>query len=132
MAKRLYILPELCTGCNRCVYVCSAVKENVFIPSKARIRVIGYSLKGRSVPVVCYQCDVPKCVEVCPVEALGKNSEGIVVVDSEKCVGCGECVSACPYGMIDVVGEIAVKCDLCGGDPTCVKECYPGALVYKE
>jgi Fe-S-cluster-containing dehydrogenase component len=55
-----------------------------------------------------------------------------VVVDAKKCDGCGECVPACPYGMIDQYASgKAYKCDLCGGDPACANECHYGALVFK-
>ena len=61
MQKILYAIPDLCTGCNRCVYVCSAVKEGKFIPSKSRIHINNFSFNGYSVPSVCFQC--PKHVQ---------------------------------------------------------------------
>ena len=55
------------------------------------------------------------------------------MVDAAKCDGCGDCVTACPYGMIERYGSgKAFKCDLCGGTPACVAECSYGALVFKE
>ncbi len=55
-----------------------------------------------------------------------------MVVDAGRCDGCGQCVEACPYGMIeqDSSGK-AFKCDLCGGSPACVAECEFGALLFK-
>jgi len=133
MENRLYAIPELCTGCNRCVYVCSAVKEGEFIPSKSRIHINNFSSRGYSVPSICFQCSKPDCLEACPEEAIDKNENGVVCVDQEKCNECGECVVACPYGMMEQDDEkLAFKCDYCGGDPACVKECEPGALVYLE
>jgi len=72
-------------------------------------------------------------MEACPVEAIFKNDRGVVVVDVSKCDGCGNCVDACPYGMIEQYGSgKAFKCDLCGGTPACVNECQYGALLFKE
>jgi len=133
MEKILYAIPELCTGCNRCAYVCSSTKEGIFIPSRSRIHINNFSFNGYSVPSICFQCEKPDCLKVCPEKAINKDGNGVVLIDREKCNGCGDCVNACPYGMIELDEEkFAYKCDYCGGDPACVKECYPGALVYKE
>ncbi len=133
MEKHLMVIPNRCTGCNRCVYVCSAVKEGMFMPSKARIHVNNFSHQGYSVPNVCFQCPKAACIEACPTGAIFKSDRGIVVVDAKKCDGCGECVDACPYGMIEQYASgKAYKCDLCGGNPVCATECHYGALVFKE
>ena len=133
MEKHLLAIPNRCTGCNRCVYVCSAVKEGMFMPSKARIRINNFPLQGYSVPSVCFQCPKPDCLEACPEEAIYKNERGVVVVNAAKCDGCGDCVTACPYGMIEQYSSgKAFKCDLCGGSPACVIECNFGALLFKE
>jgi Fe-S-cluster-containing dehydrogenase component len=131
MEKVLYAKPDLCTGCSRCVYVCSAVKEGKFIPSISRIHINNFSLFGYSVPSICFQCPKPDCLGACPEDAIYSNEDGVVLVDRNKCDGCGDCVAACPYGMItqDVEG-LAYKCDYCDGDPACVKECEPGAILY--
>lgn len=133
MEKHLLAIPNLCTGCNRCVYACSAVKEGVFMPSKARIKVSNFPLEGYSVPNICFQCPNAECLKACSEKAIFRNERGIVVVDAGQCTGCGECVTACPYGMIEQYASgKAYKCDLCGGSPACVAECHFGALVFKE
>jgi carbon-monoxide dehydrogenase iron sulfur subunit len=133
MEKHLLAIPNRCTGCNRCTYVCAAVKEGLFMPSKARMKINNFPLKGYSVPNICFQCPKPDCMEACPVEAIFKNDRGVVVVDVSKCDGCGNCIDACPYGMIEQYGSgKAFKCDLCGGTPACVNECRYGALLFKE
>lgn len=132
MDKFLLAIPDLCTGCNRCVYVCSAVKEGVFIPSKARIQISNFSLKGYSVPNVCFQCPNPDCLPACPTGAIHRNDQEVVRIDEKKCNGCGDCLTACPYGMIQQDAQgLAYKCDYCGADPACVKECYPKALLFQ-
>ena len=133
MEKYLMAFPDLCTGCNRCVYVCSGQKEGMFIPSLARIHNANFPIKGYSVPLVCFQCPKAECQTACQVGAISRNDLDVVVVDEEKCTGCGDCVQACPYGMIELNDRgLAFKCDYCGGDPACVRECEPGALVYGE
>ena len=73
-------------------------------------------------------------IGVCPTGALVEDEETrIVNLNTELCNGCGECVQACPFDAIwlDEKQGIARKCDLCGGDPTCVRYCAPGALVFE-
>ena len=132
MEKMLYAIPDLCTGCSRCVYVCSAVKEGAFYPAKARIHINNFSFNGYSVPSICFQCPKPDCLKACPEKAIYKDENEIVLVDRKKCDGCGDCVAACPYGMIEQDDQgLAYKCDYCDGDPACVKECFPRAIVYQ-
>ncbi|RTZ98156.1 MAG: 4Fe-4S dicluster domain-containing protein [Deltaproteobacteria bacterium] len=132
MEKHLLAIPNRCTGCNRCTYACSAAKEGMFMPSRARLSVNNFPQEGYSVPNICFQCPRPDCLTACPVEAIVKNERGVVVVESGKCTGCGDCVDACAYGMIEqYTSGIAYKCDLCGGDPACVGECHFGALVFR-
>jgi Fe-S-cluster-containing hydrogenase component 2 len=64
-------------------------------------------------------------MDICPEEALTKSAEtGAISVDEELCIRCESCVSACPFGAITIApDESIIVCDLCGGDPTCVKYC---------
>jgi Fe-S-cluster-containing dehydrogenase component len=50
-------------------------------------------------PIQCAHCAKPPCVEACPTGASNKRDDGIVLVDYAKCVGCGYCIEACPYGV---------------------------------
>jgi len=133
MKKELFADPDKCTGCNRCSYVCSAVKTGAFAPAQSRVKINNFPHQGFSAPSVCFQCPGAGCQKSCPVDAIYRDENDVVMVDSQKCTGCGECVAACPYGMIELdAGQTACKCDLCGGDPACVKECFPGAISFQE
>lgn len=133
MSKELFADPDKCSGCNRCSYVCSATKTGQFAPSSARIQINNFPHKGFAAPSICFHCPNAACQKSCPVDAISRNDDNLVLVDADKCTGCGECVNACPYGMIgqDANG-VAHKCDYCGGDPACVNECFPGALAFTE
>jgi tetrathionate reductase subunit B len=100
------------------------------------------------VPRLCMQCDNPPCVSVCPVSATYKSEDGVVLVDAERCIGCGYCLVACPYGaryMVPAGGEtptgtagVADKCTFCyhrithGREPACVQVCPVGARVFGD
>lgn len=133
MKKELFADPDKCTGCNRCSYVCSAMKTGAFAPASARIKINNFPHRGFSAPSLCFQCPGAPCHKACPSDAISRNVDDVVVVAAEKCTACGNCVAACPYGMIELAeAGVAAKCDHCGGDPACVKECFPGALVFAE
>ena len=85
-------------------------------------------------PIVCLQCETPLCKNACPNGAIVENEHGILYVDSNTCVGCLNCVTACIYGGIsmDPKTKKAIKCDHCGGEPKCVPACEYGAIVYQD
>jgi len=124
--------PEKCVGCAVCEYVCSLEKEKVFNPTKSRIRVVRlHPLINLS--VTCRLCEEAPCVASCPRDALEQSEEtGVILVDEEKCNGCGWCIEACDYGAITLHPETRVvfTCDLCDGEPKCVEWCPEEALDY--
>ena len=128
--------PEACTGCRICEMVCSLAHEKTGInPKRSMIRIIDFPEKGITIPTACHFCQNAPCIESCPEFALSQNAEtGVILVDEEKCTGCGLCVEACEFGAIFVHPEknIAVVCDLCGGEPKCVKYCIQKALVFSK
>jgi Fe-S-cluster-containing hydrogenase component 2 len=78
-------------------------------------------------PSLCHQCGNPFCLKVCPHGAIEKKDD-IVTIDREKCTGCKMCQKYCPYDAIVIKDKKAYKCELCGGDPQCVRVCSTGAI----
>ena len=84
--------------------------------------------------VSCRHCKEPLCVKACITGALQK-SDGVITIDSEKCVNCYTCILCCPYGAISPSdGGAVMKCELCvsTGTPACVAGCPNNAIVYEE
>ena len=133
MQKTFVIIPKNCTGCRTCELSCSMIKgsEGVFARSRINVHKVG---NERYMQMTCLQCVEAACVKVCPTEALVRNvPSGAIEVHEEKCIGCSLCEPACPFGHMhfDLADGIPIKCDLCGGDPTCAKFCPHGALEMK-
>ena len=138
---------DRCTGCQACVVACQA-ENNIPATEKGEadkgrsiswMELITFTeghyprVKVRMLPRPCLHCDHPPCVKVCPVGALSRNELDVVVVDKDTCTSCGDCVQACPYGMIDLGDDDqAYKCNYCDGDPACARECPRSALLYRE
>jgi len=126
---------DKCTGCRICELACSLYNEKECNPEKSRIRIVRSEEKGiiYTIPVLCQQCEKPLCMEMCPVEAIYRDSEtGAVTVNEDKCIGCRRCAYVCPFGaiLVDPSKQVAVKCTLCNGEPKCVEFCSKGALHY--
>ena len=87
----------------------------------------------------CMHCAEPGCLQACPSPgAIVKYSNGIVDFISENCIGCGYCITGCPFNVprISKVDNKAYKCSLCsdrvavGQAPACVKTCPTGAISF--
>jgi Fe-S-cluster-containing dehydrogenase component len=135
--RRLGLVIDLdtCVGCQACVVNCKEWNTGGFPaplsdqdpygsdPTGAWLnRVHGFEAgegeAGRTVhfPKSCLHCENAACVTVCPTGASYKRAEdGIVLVDEAKCIGCGLCAWACPYGARELDGASGVmkKCTLC-------------------
>ena len=123
---------DKCSGCRICEQICTFFHDQEFNPRRARIKVVQTIREGLSIPRTCNQCQ--ECIAVCPEEAIHWDDElGIIRVDDDKCSGCGICVDSCEQTAIfmDPVTGKANICDLCGGEPQCVKWCPDGVLHYQ-
>jgi len=98
------------------------------------MRVVRLDHVGISVPLFCLNCEEGFCQEICPTQAIQRDEKtGALVLQEEKCVRCRACTMVCPFSGLQVLPDRrVVKCDLCGGDPYCVKYCETGALKYVE
>jgi anaerobic carbon-monoxide dehydrogenase iron sulfur subunit len=134
VTKILTVNPDKCVYCRTCELVCSLENDGECNPKKARIRIVGFDEQGFWTPTICFQCREAYCVRACPSAAIKRNEEtGALVIDEDRCVGCRMCTMVCPFGQISLAKNLgrAVKCELCGGDPMCVKFCPTGALQFE-
>ena len=126
-----------CIGCRICEQWCSITHFNVLNPKKSRISVTRSHSVFNDYPVACHQCVDAPCIEACPdkVKALSRDEKtGAIKVDAEKCIACRLCLKTCPHGAIKVhpTEKYVLICELCGGDPQCVKHCPEQALLFLE
>jgi carbon-monoxide dehydrogenase iron sulfur subunit len=136
--KKICCDSALCSGCRTCEAVCSLFHEGKVSPELSRIRIAIWEYEGwRSEIYVCRQCQNAECLTACQLGAIYIDEQtGAKVIDEKKCVGCKVCTEACPCTPPRITFNeekaIPMKCDLCGGDPQCVKYCHEGALKFKE
>ena len=130
---------DRCWGCQACELACKQELELDVGPRPLRVidvgpRTIDTQLHKDSIPTFCQHCDEPACLAACPSDAIYREADGSVQIDSTLCSGCGACEPACPFGAIEIIaGDVAraVKCTLCftrrqeGGIPSCAQHC-PG------
>jgi carbon-monoxide dehydrogenase iron sulfur subunit len=120
-----------CTGCRRCEAACAFFHTGRINPELARLKVVHLYETGVDGPVVCQQCEERYCM-VCPEDALSLGARGEVVCSPTLCTLCGACEKACPIGAVTQFQGFVYICDLCGGDPKCVKACTEKALKFDE
>jgi len=157
---KLYDLSR-CTGCRGCQLACKQWNQ---LPAKQTINRGSYQnppdlqpntwmlirfqeisdgsggVKWLFRKDACMHCTDAACVKVCPSGALFHTKYGTVALDKSKCIGCKECISACPFDVprYDPETDTIAKCDLCysridnGMEPACVKACPTGALQFGD
>ena len=153
-----------CTGCMSCVIACK--QENLTRPNVWWARILELESKSPDrltyIRYACMHCDDPPCVDACSNSAILKRPDGLVLIDYEKCAGAGDCVKACPYGVIDInpdedyfpgdkvpFDEIfdahrthppgkSSTCTMCahridrGREPACVEGCPSKAMTFGD
>jgi anaerobic carbon-monoxide dehydrogenase iron sulfur subunit len=119
-----------CSGCSRCEVHCSFFHSGMVGRSGARIRVVKIEEIGIDYPVVCQHCRERYCTQ-CPEGAIQLGPLGQIIVSPTLCTACGTCEIMCPVGAIELFAEIPYACDLCGGDPRCVKACTLDAIRFE-
>jgi Fe-S-cluster-containing dehydrogenase component len=140
MGRTLFIDPGRCIGCQACVSACRECDSHRG-RSMIHLDYLGEGLDVSSMPTVCMHCEDPvaPCAQVCPAEAIQITPDGVVHdADKSRCIGCGNCVNACPMGVpkIDLEAKLQFKCNLCydrtshGLAPMCATVCPTGALFY--
>ncbi len=153
-----------CKNLRKCQEACDHMHD--VNPDQHWIKV--YSMKDAEYtapywePTTCMHCDEPPCVKVCPVDATFKRQDGIVLIDSDRCIGCRFCMAACPYSARvfnwsepEIPKEVAKqtyscetsvpqkkgtvgKCDFCpdmtrkGELPHCVSACPNGTIFFGD
>jgi Fe-S-cluster-containing dehydrogenase component len=133
-----YIDPSRCIGCQACVQACTECDTHKG-DSMIHLEYVDRSTSVQTVPVVCMHCEQPTCAEVCPADAIKRTGDGVVQsARKPRCIACGNCVVACPFGVPEVYIErqIMMKCDMCydrssvGKKPMCTTVCPSQALFY--
>jgi Fe-S-cluster-containing dehydrogenase component len=93
----------------------------------------------QTTPQICMHCEDPTCAQVCPADAIKQTPDGVVQSSLKpRCIGCQNCVLACPFGVPKYVVEYdqMMKCDMCydrtsaGKRPMCATVCPSEALYY--
>lgn len=138
----LWVDLEFCTGCNNCTTACKSENNTPVGTDWNRVIFVESgefpNTKFYQVPMPCMHCGRAPCIAACPVTAISKDgADGIVLIDSDKCIGCRYCIWACPFGApnYDPTKNVTSKCTLCahrtrdasgaitGLRPSCVTNC---------
>ena len=127
-----------CIGCQACVQACSECDTHRG-RSMIHLETIQRRDSVQTAPQVCMHCEDPICARVCPADAIKKTPDGVVQSSLKpRCIGCSNCVIACPFGVPKYFGEIdqMMKCDLCydrtstGRKPMCATVCPSQAITF--
>jgi Fe-S-cluster-containing dehydrogenase component len=138
--KNIFLDPSRCIGCRACEAACRECDTH----KGESMIMIDFVDRGSSVatqPTLCMHCEDPvaPCAQVCPAVAILITEEGVVQqADPSRCIGCRNCVYACPFGVpkFDVEARLMKKCNLCydrtvqGAQPWCTQVCPTQAIWY--
>lgn len=138
MILELFVDANRCIGCRACEEACSECPGHGG-HSMIHLDFVDRAASVQSAPTVCMHCVEPACAAVCPADAIKVDAQGVVLsAMPERCIGCGNCAVACPFGVPQIHPgiELMMKCDLCydrtavGQKPMCATVCPSGALFY--
>ena len=144
MAKEFALIVNTadCVGCSACEVACKQEHNLPVGPRWIRVytnapRIMEGKWQLRYTVTHCMHCSQPPCKDACPVNAITKRQDGVVLVNEELCIGCKDCIDACPLGVMQFEEEkkVAQKCNLCveridaGLAPSCVNAC-PSHCIY--
>ena len=153
-----------CKNARKCITACQKMHHTSEETEWLQVKLMKDTEEGAPYwfPKTCFHCDNPPCVKVCPVDATYKRTDGLVLIDNERCIGCKFCMAACPYstrvfnwGEPDQPEDIkstdfspetstpaahgtVEKCDFCpdmvrqGKLPDCVTACPNGVFYFGD
>lgn len=142
--KRIVAHEEHCVQCRLCEVACKvehSTSKKVWQAYRENPRPhVGIELhydEGHAFALACRHCEHADCMKACFAGAMTRDSEGIVHVDNDKCVGCWSCIMVCNYGAVAKGKDhkVAMKCDLCRDSvdgPACVTICPNEAITVIE
>lgn len=138
--------PKRCIDCRACEAACKQWNR-VDTGWNVRYRLVRSWEKGtfpnlrvQVLSMACNHCDNALCLKVCPVKAIWRRDDGIVLIDQDRCVGCRFCTQFCPYDapQFHAGRKKMEKCTMCadridqGMEPACATVCPTGALRWGE
>jgi Fe-S-cluster-containing dehydrogenase component len=127
-----------CIGCRACVQACEECDTHRGV-SMIHLETIERRDSVQTAPQVCMHCEDPICARVCPADAIKQTPDGVTQSSLKpRCIGCSNCVLACPFGVPRYLGAIdqMMKCDYCydrtstGKRPMCATVCPSQALSF--
>ena len=138
---KFYCDESRCIECFGCSVACAEAHELPVGISRRKVVTLYEGIEGKefSTSIACMHCADSPCQKVCPVDCFYVREDGIVLHDKNKCIGCGYCLYACPFGAPQFPRDGAFgtkgamdKCTMCAGGPGGNKQCEREATLWPE